>query len=392
MRILVLNAGSSSLKTALFADRTQNSGLIDWTYQPGHARILLKSETDASEEIVPLGSRPELLRAHLQAMCQEVPDVVGHRIVHGGTEYSSSVRITAAVKAAIARNGAYAPVHHPAHLEAIAAVEEALGPDIPQVAVFDTAFHAQMPAAAAAYPLPYHFYDEGVRRYGFHGTSHRYVAEQAADLLQRPLNALRLVTCHLGNGCSLAAIAQGHSIDTTMGFTPLAGLMMGTRSGDVDPGVLLYLLRERGYTAASLDQVLNRQSGLLGISGVSNDLRQIQAAIAAGNHRAELAYAMFIHRLRSHIGAMAASLGGLDALVFTAGIGENSAAVRSDACATLGFLGIHLDAEKNQHPSRPRADIATASAPVRVLVIATQEERAIAQECLRVLGSDQPKP
>lgn len=388
MRILVLNAGSSSLKTALFADGAQQTGLIDWTYQSGHARISLKSDVGEQVEVVAVTSRGDVIRSHLQALCKQAPDGVGHRIVHGGMDYSDSVRITAAVKAAIARNGAFAPVHHPAHLEAIAAVENLFGQDLPQVAVFDTAFHARMPAAAAAYPIPYHLYGEGVRRYGFHGTSHRYVAEQAAVFLGQPLESLRLVTCHLGNGCSLAAIARGYSIDTTMGFTPLAGLMMGTRSGDVDPGLLLFLLRERGHTGESLDRLLNRESGLLGISGISNDLRQILAAAAAGNQRAQLAYDMFIHRLRSHIGAMVASLGGLDALIFTAGIGENSSEVRADTCTALGFLGIHIDAQVNRKPQRPCADISTPTAPVRVLVVATQEEQAIAQECLRVLGSD----
>jgi acetate kinase len=249
--------------------------------------------------------------------------------------------------------------------------------------VFDTAFHAQMPLPAAIYPGPYAWFEAGIRRYGFHGISHQYCAQRAAQLLGR--EDLCLIICHLGNGCSLSAVRQGHSIDTTMGFTPLDGLMMGTRSGAVDPGILVHLLRQQGYGADELDYILNHESGLWGISGISADMRQIMAAIAQGDSRAQLAIEVFIHRLRSCIGAMLTSLGGVDAIVFTAGIGENSAPIRVAACAALEFLGLKLNQESNAH--RPvDVDIAMPDSTVRVLVIHTQEDWAIAQQCWRLLS------
>jgi acetate kinase len=263
------------------------------------------------------------------------------------------------------------------------AVENVLGDHMPQVAVFDTAFHTHMPLASAIYPIPYEFYTQGIRRYGFHGISHQYVAQRTAEILGRDLTSLKLVTCHLGNGCSLAAIANGYSIDTTMGFTPLAGLMMGARSGDIDPSILLYLMQQQGYTAAQLDNLLNRSSGLFGISGISNDMRQILAAITNGNERAQLAYDIYIHRLRSLIGSMAAVLGGMDVLVFTAGVGENTACVRSDVCSAFGFLGLAINPEQNLHEPVD-CDVSMPDSSVRVLVIHTQEEWAIARECWRI--------
>jgi acetate kinase len=240
-----------------------------------------------------------------------------------------------------------------------------------------------MPAAAATYPGPYDWIDQGIQRYGFHGTSHRYVAQRAASLLGRDLTELKLITCHLGNGCSLAAIKNGHSIDTTMGFTPLDGLMMGSRSGSVDPGILIHLIRKEGYSGDALDQLLNKASGLKGISGVSNDLRLVIEAMEQGNDRAKLAVAMFLHRLRREIGSMLASLGGLDALVFTAGIGENSALIWQKACEPFAFLGLKLQ----DSPTRSAADqdIAAPDSTIRVLVIHTQEEWAIAQACLTLI-------
>jgi acetate kinase len=310
-------------------------------------------------------------------------DVVGHRVVHGGPEYSQSAKVTPAVKDAIKRWASIAPVHNPANLEGIEVLERIL-PSVPQVAVFDTAFHSQMPLPAVVYPVPYEWFEQGIRRYGFHGISHQYCAQRAAQLLGKDLEPLRLITCHLGNGCSLAAIFLGRSIDTTMGFTPLEGLMMGSRSGSVDPGLLLYLQRQKGYSAEQLDTTLNKASGLQGVSGVSNDMRELLHAMAQGHTRARLAFDIFVYRLRLYIGAMLAALGGIDALVFTGGIGEHSPDVRTGACEAFGFLGLKLDAQKNAQ-SPTDQDIATADSAVRVLVIATQEDWEIAKECWKVV-------
>jgi acetate kinase len=292
------------------------------------------------------------------------------------------VIIDAGVKSAIERASVFAPLHNRAELEGIAIIERQL-PHAPQVAVFDTGFHRNLPEPAFVYPGPFEWLAKGIRRYGFHGINHEYCAERAAKILSRELRSLKLVMCHLGNGCSLAAIRDGHSIDTTMGFTPLEGLMMGTRSGSVDPGILPYLMRQEKLTADQLENLLNEKSGLLGISGLSGDMRQIVAKMKEGHARATLAFDMFVHRLRSSIGAMIALLGGVDALVFTAGIGERSPEVRAAACETLGFAGIYCDAVKNAQ-SPIDQDIAPANAPVRVLVIRAQEEWAIARACFRL--------
>jgi len=310
-------------------------------------------------------------------------DVVGHRVVHGGQDYSESVLITPAVKAAIARLSVLAPSHNPANLEGIALMEKLLG-DLPQVAVFDTAFHSQMPEVAATYPGPYDWLAQGIRRYGFHGISHQYCMQRAAQILQRPVDELRLIICHLGNGGSLAAVKNGRSVDTTMGFTPLEGLMMGTRSGSVDPGILIHLMRQ-GQSADEIDRLLNKGSGLQGISGISHDLREIGEAIAQGNPRAKLALDLYIHRLKSCVGAMLMSLGGVDAIVFTAGIGEHAPQIRAAACEGMAFLGVALDAAANEN-APVDTDIATVDSAVRVLVIKTQEDWAIAQACWQLIG------
>jgi len=309
-------------------------------------------------------------------------DVVGHRVVHGGPKYEEPVLLSPEVKSGIAKVSAFAPLHNRAELEGMEVVEKLLG-TVPQVAVFDTGFHRKIPQAAAVYPGPYHWFESGIHRYGFHGINHQYCASRAAQLLGRDLNSLKLVTCHLGNGCSLAAILGGHSIDTTMGFTPLEGLMMGTRSGSVDPGILTYLIREGELNPQEIDHVLNKKSGLLGISGISGDMREVQAAMKQGNARAKLAFDIYVHRLRDGIGAMVAVLGGIDALVFTAGVGENSAEVREAACEQLGFLGIKLD--PSNAPYAGDSDIAAPDSAVRVLIIRAQEDWAIARECWRLL-------
>jgi len=290
--------------------------------------------------------------------------------------------INPTVKAAIDRLSALAPNHNPANLEGIELMETLMG-DVPQVAVFDTAFHSQIPDVAAIYPGPYSWRDQGIRRYGFHGISHQYCTQRAAQILNRSVDKLRLIICHLGNGGSLSAVKGGRSIDTTMGFTPLEGLMMGTRSGSVDPGILIYLMRQ-GKSADEIDQLLNRASGLLGISGVSHDLREIGEAISQGNQRAQLAQDMYIHRLKSCIGSMLMSLEGADVIVFTAGIGEHASQIRTAVCEGMAFLGVALDPVANeQHPVDQ--DIAIANSSMRVLVIKTQEDWAIAQACERLV-------
>jgi acetate kinase len=309
---------------------------------------------------------------------------VGHRVVHGGAVYTASVRVTPEVKARLAELAELAPLHNPVNLEGIEAAEAAW-PGVPQVAVFDTAFHATLPEEARTYAVPWSWTrDWGVRRYGFHGLSHAYCTTRAGQMLGRGPAGLRLVICHLGNGASVAAVRDGACVDTSMGFTPLEGLVMGTRSGSVDPGLLPYLERHKGLTGDDLDRALNHEAGLLGVSGVSSDMRQVQEAVRAGNGRARLAVDVFVHRLRQTIGAMAASLAGVDALVFTAGIGEHAAEVRAAACRGLEFLGVRLDPEANAGCS-PDADVALSSSPARVLVIATREDLEVVRETVRVL-------
>jgi len=398
MKILILNAGSSSQKSCLYEvtevwpDEPLEpiwEAAIDWTHHEGSSELKVKTaQGKRFEEEFKSDSRSTTISRMLETLWSgetqviEHPseiDIVGHRVVHGGQEYQQSTFVTSEVKEAIARLSLFAPIHNPANLEGIEAIENILG-NVQQVAVFDTAFHSHLPPAAYVYPGPYEWLEQGIRRYGFHGISHQFCSRRAAQILGRNLQELRLINCHLGNGCSLAAIREGRSIDTTMGFTPLEGLMMGTRSGSVDPGIIIHLLRQSECTAEDLDQILNRNAGLLGVSGVSADLRQIMEAIANGSDRAQLALDIYIHRLRSYIGAMVVSLGGLDALIFTAGVGEHSAVVRAAACENLGFLGLKLDLDKNAR-SPINEDIATDDSAVRVLVIHTQEDWAIAQEC-----------
>ncbi len=380
MQVLVLNAGSSTLKVALVETEGFGvvwSGMVDWCLCRW---ISPMQKVDFAKN----SDRLSVIQDLLQEINKEAVAVVGQRVVHGGDRYRSAVIIDAEVKQAIREFACFAPIHNPAALESIELITQVLGEDVPQVAVFDTAFHANLPLTSAIYPIPYKFYLQGIRRYGFHGTSHQYVARRASELLGRDLAQLKLITCHLGNGCSLAAIANGQSIDTTMGFTPLSGLMMGTRSGDIDPSILLYLGRSHHMTFDQLDDLLNRQSGLLGVSGISSDLRTILQAKSEGNAQAQLAYNLFIHRLRSEMGRMLAVLGGLDGIVFTGGIGENSADVRADSLALWQFLGITIDQELNQKRGMDR-DIATPSSPVKVLVIHTQEDVAIARSAWHLI-------
>jgi acetate kinase len=367
---------------------------VDWTHHRGVADIKVKTSEDVVlEEELSTQSRSAVISHMLDTLTRgktqvideltEI-DVVGHRVVHGGQDYREATVITPEVKDAIIHLSSFAPLHNPANLEGIEVTQELL-PNVPQVAVFDTAFHSHMPLSAAVYPGSYEWFEQGIRRYGFHGINHQYCAQRTAQLLGKDLESLRLITCHLGNGCSLAAIREGTSIDTTMGFTPLEGLMMGTRSGSVDPSILIYLMRQ-GLDADKLDEILEKASGLKGISGVSGDMRQIMSAIEQGNPRAQLAFDMYVHSLHRHIGAMLATLGGLDALVFTGGVGENSAAVRSQACTQFEFLGLKLDRDKNAS-SPADQDIAAADSTVRVLIVQAQEDWAIATECWKLTHS-----
>ncbi len=402
MRILVLNSGSSSQKISLYeiGDSIPRNppcplwaGEIEWEGKSASATVKasLHQETKRRWQA---SSRPRAVEDLLRTLwagegrtlvsASDI-DVVGHRVVHGGPNFSEPTMVTPKVTSAISAVSAFAPLHNRAELEGMEIVKKLLGP-VPQVAVFDTGFHRTMPPAATVYPGPYKWFAEGVRRYGFHGINHQYCAMRAAQLLNRNLESLKLVTCHLGNGCSLAAIRNGRSIDTTMGFTPLEGLMMGTRSGSVDPGILTYLMRQRHSTGQQLDKVLNQESGLLGISGLSGDMRRILAARKRRHPRATLAFDIYVHRLRASIGSMAAALNGIDALIFSAGIGENSAETRAATCDGLEFLGVELNAAKNKNCS-PDEDIASADSRVRVLVIRSQEDWAIAQECWKIIGT-----
>jgi len=402
MKILVLNSGSSSQKSALFELGPEPSvdpvpalweGKLEWDGNKETVTI----ENSAGQKIrteheIGPGGRQGSLEKLLEnlwtgptALLKKATEVnaIGHRIVHGGPTLSEPSRLTPEVRKAIADVASIAPLHNQAGLQGID-LSSKLFPGTPQIAVFDTGFHRTLPDEAKIYAGPYSWYEQGIRRYGFHGINHEYCAQRAAQMLARDLSSLKIITCHLGNGCSLAAIDAGKSIDTTMGFTPLEGLVMGTRGGSFDPGILIHVLRS-GTDLPDLDEALNRESGLLGVSGISSDMREIVKAMNGGNARARLAFEIFIHRLCAGIAAMTASLRGVDALVFTAGIGENSADVRQAAGERLRFLGIGVDEAKNSS-AHLDGEISDKDAGVRVLVIRAQEDWAIAQKCERMLG------
>ncbi len=402
MKILVLNSGSSSQKSCLYdlGDALPEhppvpawEGKIEWDGGQAEMHVQnwqgtsLKDRIKVESRSHAIGQLLDMLwsgKARVVSAPSKI-DVVGHRVVHGGQEYEEPTVITSQLRAAIARMSAFAPLHNRAELEGIEFIEKRFG-SVLQVAVFDTGFHSRLPQPAAVYPGPYEWLAQGIRRYGFHGINHQYCAERTAQLLGKDLEFLKLVTCHLGNGCSLAAIRGGRSVDTTMGFTPLEGLMMGTRSGSLDPGILTYLMTQRQFTGQQLDELLNTKSGLLGISGVSGDMRQIVSAMKDGHPRAKLAFEIFVHRLRSCIGAMIAVLGGIDVLAFTAGIGENSPEVRAAALANFGYLGMKLDPETNAQSPLDQ-DIARPDSAVRLLIIRAQEDWAIARDCWRLASS-----
>ncbi len=402
MKILVLNAGSSSQKSRLYEiDETLPATApeplwaadADWMQDKGSAQLeITTGDGKKVQQEVSADSRPAVVEQMLKTIWSgetkvldgpEAIDMVGHRVVHGGPDYRESVLITQAVKDDIQKYASYAPLHNPVNLEGIEGVEHVLGDKVPQVAVFDTAFHKTLPMETAMYPGPYEWYGQGIRRYGFHGISHQYCTQRIGQILQEDETQLRIVNCHMGNGCSLAAIRNGESLDTTMGFTPLEGVMMGTRSGTIDPGILIYLQREKGYNADQFDQILNKESGLKGISGISNDVRQLRKALGEGNARAKLALDMYAYRLRYFIGAMTAVLGGIDVLSFAGGVGEHDDVLRADVCHELAFLDIQLDEAKNKQ-SPADQQISTDDSAVRVLIVHTEEDWEIAKECWKV--------
>lgn len=398
MKILVVNSGSSSLKYQLFdmvGETVLAKGLVE---RIGSEGSVLTHQADGKKE------KTEFESPNHEAALRKVFDVlthsgigvlkdikeidaVGHRVVHAGEKFAASVRITPEVVAALEECSELAPLHNPPGITGIRAITKIL-PEVPQVGVFDTAFHQTMPRESYIYPIPYEYYEKyKIRRYGFHGTSHRYVSMRAAAMLGKPIADLKLVTCHLGNGSSVAAVDGGRSVDTSMGFTPLAGIPMGTRSGDLDPAIVTFIAEKDGVTAEHVIQkVLNKQSGVLGISGLSNDFRDLELAAEDGNERAALALSIFATGLRKYIAAYAAVMSGVDAIIFTAGIGENSKEMRSRVCQGLEFLGVSIDEEQNNCRSVER-DISTPQSKVRVLIIPTNEELVIARDTREIVFS-----
>jgi len=376
LKILVFNAGSTSFKVSLYElDQIADDGA-----EP--AGLIWEDGADSPDDIDALLSALWTGSRKLLTGPGDV-DVVGHRVVFGGPQLFATTRIDESVRAQLARMEEYAPAHNDAALLGMDAAARIFGNGTPQFAVFDSAFHQSMPAAAYTYAGPYAWVEQGIRRFGFHGLSHRYTSHRAASLMKENGSELRIVTCHLGGGCSLAAVHNGRSVDTTMGFTPLDGIPMARRSGAVDPGILLHLLRHGGKTIDELDQLLNHDSGLAGLSGTSGDIREVIAAIDAGDERAIVALDVFVHRVRQGIASMAASMGGMDALVFSGGIGENSHRVRAQICDGLGFLGVTL----KHSGGAPTGDglLSTAQSNVSVFVISAKENWIIAQECFHAL-------
>jgi len=391
MNILVLNCGSSSVKYQLIeveARRTLARGIVERIGMSGATLSNFRYDGDEIkiageivDHIVAIEYILAVLLSRNHGVIADKSDIhaIGHRVVHGGETFTSSVLITDEVIKGIRSNFEIAPLHNPHNLRGINACQINL-PGTPQVAVFDTAFHQKMPKKAYLYGLPYSLYSQyRIRRYGFHGMSHRYVSERAAVILKRDPAGLKLVTCHLGSGCSMAAVDGGISVDTTMGFTPLEGLLMGTRSGDIDPSVILYIMGKEGIALAEANTLLNKHSGLQGISGVSSDMREIISEMKNGDKKSTYAFDVFCYRVRKYIGAYAAAMGGLDGVVFTGGIGENSPDVRKRSCEGLDFLGIMIDDERNGSSEKEKV-ITTASSKVSVLVVPTNEELVIAMD------------
>lgn len=396
MKVLVLNAGSSSHKCTLYEMEGEPAGSkaplweahIDWQEIGRTGQLNVRTRAGSTKTSLDVDSHRQALAQMLGTMLtgksrvlrnfSEI-DIAGHRVVHGGSEYAQPARINAAVKKDIAQFATLAPLHNPLQLDGIEVVEE-IAADMPQFAVFDTAFHHNIPRYARTIPIPYKWFERGVQRYGFHGISHEDCARRAAERIGAPLEELRLITCHLGNGASLAAIKNGKSVDTTMGFSPLEGLMMGTRSGSIDPSVLIHLMKVHQMGPDEVYEMLNTHSGLKGISGVSSDMREIHKSIRSGNDQARLAFDMYIYHLRLAFGAMLASLGGLDAVIFTAGVGENDSDVRAGLCEGFEFVGLNLDPAKNTS-SHVEEDISSKESSIQIFVLPARENWAIAQAC-----------
>ena len=394
MKILVINAGSSSLKYQLIdmeGEKVIAKGLCDRIGPSG----LLEHKVNGKKIVkdIPMPTHVEAFEVVISALTQgedkvldnisEI-DAIGHRVVQGGSKYSESVLIDDAVLEDIVNFSELAPLHNPAHVLAINACKKVFGDKVPQVAVFDTAFHQTMPAKAYMYAIPYEYYEKyGIRRYGAHGTSHRFVSARLAELMGKDIKDIRMITCHLGNGCSISAIKDGVCVDTSMGFTPLDGFMMGTRSGCIDPSVLTYIMEKDNVTPAEMNNILNKKSGLLGVSGVSNDSRDVIAAKEEGNERAGLANEMQCYQISKFIGSYAAAMGGVDAIVFTGGIGENEKKVRKYICEQTGFLGFGLDEEANQVRGEEKR-LSTDGSKVEVWVVPTNEELLIARDTAEI--------
>lgn len=394
MNVLLLNAGSSSLKATLMrpADgKVVAQGAADWAGAKTCYQYQRADGQRLSEEVSWTGHTAAVHRFNFD-LRHEKPTAlnddqaiaaVGHRVVHGGP-FTSSVEITPEIRAQITDLADLAPLHNPPSLETLAAAESEL-PEVPHVAVFDTAFHATLPPEAYTYPVPASWTrDWGIRRFGFHGLSHAYCSRRAVEMLGSPADETRLVICHLGHGCSAAAVRGSRCLDTTMGFTPLDGLMMATRSGSIDPGILIHLQQHYVLSVEQIETALNRESGLLGVSGISGDMRKVLAAAKEGQDQAQLALAIYAHRVRQAIGALAVTMGGVDALVFTAGVGEHAAEVRKDVCAGLECLGLRMDAAANEKCS-PDADVASDNSRGRILVIRTREDVTMLREVIQVL-------
>lgn len=395
MKVLVINCGSSSLKYQLF-DMTNESvlakGLVEriglpgavLTHRPGADKHVIETEMPTHERAIALVLEALVHPDHGVLKSMDELDAIGHRVVHGGEDFSGSVLITEPVMAALRANIELAPLHNPPNIMGIEACRKIM-PNIRQVGVFDTAFHQTMPAQAYIYGIPYEYYKKyKIRKYGFHGTSHKYVSERAAAMLGRPLSETKIITCHLGNGASIAAVDGGKSLDTSMGFTPLEGVMMGTRSGDLDPAIVSFLMKKEGWTTEESDNFLNKCCGVLGLSGVSSDFRDIESASDEGNDRAQLALDRFAYAVKKYIGSYAAVLNGVDAVVFTAGLGENSSSMRAKICENMEALGIKVDLDKN-FTRGVEADVSTKDSKVRVLVIPTNEEVMIARDTYEIL-------
>ena len=397
MKILVLNCGSSSIKYKLFEMENKEvlaqggiekiglpGSFLKLTLPNGEKKIL---EKDIPEHTVGVEFIFQTLTSAEYGALKSLDelDAVGHRMVHGGERFSQSVILNKEVLDAFTACNDLAPLHNPANLKGVNAVS-ALLPNIPQVGVFDTAFHQTMPAHAYMYAVPYELYEKyGVRRYGFHGTSHRYVSQRVCEYLNMPVEGSRIITCHVGNGGSISAVKDGKCIDTTMGLTPLEGLMMGTRSGDIDGGAVTFIMEKEGLDATGISNLLNKKSGLAGISCISSDMREVTSAAKEGNERAQLALDMYLYRIKKYIGAYAAAMGGVDVILFTGGVGENQADCREIACSGLEYMGVKIDHDVNNATRGEEAIISAADSKVKVVVIPTDEEMMIASDTMALL-------